>query len=159
MSRWVLLFTVVPAVELYLLLTLGGAIGAGPTVALILITGVVGATLARREGAGVLLALQQDLAKGLPPATRLVEGALVFAGALLLLTPGVLTDAAGLALLLPPVRRAVAPALLRQVSSWGAQHQTSVRFGRVDATGASVFTEDAPPTGGARPSPFDHPVP
>ena len=74
--KLLLLMTVVPAVELYLLIELGRWMGTMETVLLILVTGTVGAALAKREGLGVLQQLQQDSRKGIPPADRLVEGRL-----------------------------------------------------------------------------------
>lgn len=112
MWKLALLFTVVPAVELFLLLQLGSLLGPMQTFLLVLGTGIFGAWLAKREGFAVLRQLQADLAKGLPPAVRVVEGALVLVGGLLLVTPGVLTDLTGLLLLLPPVRRSIAPRIV-----------------------------------------------
>lgn len=112
-----LLMTVVPAVELYLLLQLGSLLGPTPTFLLLLLSGVVGAYLAKREGLSVLAALSADLQRGLPPAARLAEGALVLVGALLLITPGVFTDLVGLLVLIPPVRRALAPRLVRALGA------------------------------------------
>lgn len=116
MWKLFLLFTVVPAVELFLLLQIGALLGPTPTFLMLLGSGILGAWLAKREGMGVLRQLQDDLGKGLPPASRLVEGALVITGSLLLITPGVLTDFAGILVLLPPVRRWLAPRVIR----WGA---------------------------------------
>ncbi len=112
MWKLFLLFTVVPAIELFLLLQMGSFLGPMPTFLFVLGTGILGAWLAKREGFAVLRQLQQDLGKGLPPATRLVEGALVLAGGMLLITPGVLTDLTGILLLMPPVRRSLAPRLV-----------------------------------------------
>lgn len=112
MVKLLLLLTIVPAVELYLLLQIGSWLGPLQTVALILITGMVGAYIAKREGFGLLTTLRDELAKGMPPGERLMEGALVIAGGLLLVTPGVFTDLAGFALILPPTRRWVAPRAL-----------------------------------------------
>ncbi|MBA2321225.1 MAG: FxsA family protein, partial [Deltaproteobacteria bacterium] len=106
------LFTVVPAVELFLLLQLGSLLGPMQTFLIVLGTGILGAWLAKREGFAVLRQLQADLAKGLPPAVRVVEGALVLVGGLLLVTPGVLSDLTGILLLLPPVRRSIAPRIV-----------------------------------------------
>ena len=156
MTRLFLLFTLIPAIELYLLVRIGSLFGAEVAVALVLFTGVVGAWLARREGVAVLTALQADLARGIPPAGRLVEGAMVLAGGILLITPGVLTDLTGIALLLPPVRRWLAPRVIAALADWGARHATVVQFGTVGADGGSVF-QGSPPRD-ARPSPFDHPV-
>lgn len=114
--RLLLLMTVVPAIELYLLMQLADLMGIFETVFLILITGSVGATLAKREGLGVLNQLRADLKKGLPPADRLVEGLLVLIGGTLLITPGVLTDLAGFSLIFPFTRRWLAP----RVKTWAA---------------------------------------
>ena len=138
LMRLLLLMTIVPAVELYLLMQLAEAMGIFETVLLILVTGSVGATLAKREGLGVLTSLQADLKKGLPPADRLVEGLLVLVGGTLLITPGVLTDLAGFSLIFPVTRRWLAP----RVKNWGAK-----RF-KFTTLGAGV-----PPSGGGVPAP------
>jgi UPF0716 protein FxsA len=117
MWRLFIAFTVIPALELYLLLQIGELLGPTPTFLLLLSSGLLGGWLAKQQGLTVLRDLQTDLQRGLPPASRLMEGALVLAGSLLLITPGVLTDVAGLALLVPPVRRWLAPRAMR----WGAQ--------------------------------------
>lgn len=115
--RILLLLTVIPALELYLLLQIGSLLGPTPTLLLILLTGVVGAHFAKREGWGVLMTLQQDLTRGLPPADRVMEGVLVLLGGLLLITPGVVTDLLGFVLLVRPTRRLLAPRLLKALSS------------------------------------------
>ena len=97
-------FVIVPLLELALLIRIGGALGAWPTLALVAGTGLLGAVLARREGTRVLLALQRDLAAGRLPTESLVSGASVLIGGAFLLTPGVLTDLAGLFLLFTPTR-------------------------------------------------------
>lgn len=98
-------FVLVPLLELALLIRIGGVVGPWPTLALVAGTGLLGAALARREGMRALLALQRDLAEGRRPAESLVSGASVLVGGAFLLTPGVLTDLAGLFLLLPFTRR------------------------------------------------------
>ncbi len=100
-------FVLVPLLELALLIRLGTLVGAWPTLALVVGTGLLGAALARREGTRALLALRRDLAEGRLPAQSLVAGASVLVGGAFLLTPGVLTDLAGLFLLLPVTRRLV----------------------------------------------------
>lgn len=102
--RLFLLFTLVPLVELWLLFRIGGWIGAGPTIALVLITGIAGATLARREGAHAWSAVQAELAAGRIPGRKLLEALLVLMAGIVLVTPGVLTDALGLLLLARPLR-------------------------------------------------------
>ncbi len=105
--RLLLLFTVVPLVELALLIKLGQAVGLGNTLAVVILTGLIGAALARAEGFGVLRRIQMELASGQLPGDSLLDGALVLAGGLLLLTPGLITDTFGLVLLLPFSRRLV----------------------------------------------------
>ncbi len=100
-----LLFLLVPLLEIYLLIVVGGIIGALPTVALVVLTAVVGAALARHQGLATLQRLQATMARGEAPAFEMLEGALLLVGALLLLTPGFFTDALGFACLLPPTRR------------------------------------------------------
>lgn len=115
--RLILLFTIVPAVELFLLLQLGAWLGPTTTFLVILLTGLLGATLAKREGLGVLRELQAELAKGLPPGSRVMEGVLVVVGGLLLITPGVFTDLTGFLLIFPWSRRWLAPRVLKYLAS------------------------------------------
>ena len=113
---FLLLFLLVPLVEIYFLIVVGGWIGALPTVALVVLTAVIGAALARHQGLATLRRLQANMERGEAPALELVEGALLLIGALLLLTPGFFTDAVGFACLLPPTRHALA--------LWALQHMT-----------------------------------
>jgi UPF0716 protein FxsA len=104
LGRLLLLFIVVPLIELYLLIEVGSRLGAGTTVILIALTGGVGALLARMQGFRVIVQIRERLGQGQLPADELLSGGLVVAGGLLLVTPGLLTDAVGLALLVPFVR-------------------------------------------------------
>lgn len=106
-----LLFTVVPVVELALLIQIGQALGALPTIGLVLLTGAVGAALAKHQGLSVLARIQAELRSGRMPAESLGDAALVLVAGVLLVTPGVLTDVVGFSLLVPPCR-AVARRLL-----------------------------------------------
>ena len=99
-----LLFTIVPIVELYLLIKVGKLIGALPTVLLVLAISVAGAWLVRAQGFAILTRIQADLAQGRIPAAGLLDGALALLGGLLLLTPGFFTDFLGLFFLAPPTR-------------------------------------------------------
>jgi UPF0716 protein FxsA len=111
--RLLLLFTVVPLVELLLLIKIGGLIGVTPTVAIVLATGVLGAWLTRLEGLKTLRGIREDLARGRMPADRLVDGLLILVAGAVLLTPGLLTDAFGFFLLVPPGRRVIRLALVK----------------------------------------------
>ncbi len=104
MVKLLLLFILVPAVELILLIELGGVIGTLATIALIVITGALGATLARRQGLGVLRQMQDELTQGRLPAGSLMDGAIILFAATLLMTPGFLTDTVGFLCLVPTFR-------------------------------------------------------
>ena len=107
LGRLLLLFTIVPLLELYLLIEVGSRLGAGVTVILIALTGGVGALLARMQGFLVIVQIRERLQEGRLPADELLAGGLIVAGGLLLVTPGLLTDVVGLAPLLPFVRSRV----------------------------------------------------
>jgi UPF0716 protein FxsA len=114
MFLWLFLgFTLVPAFEIYVFIKVAGAVGTLQTIAMIIVTGVLGAYLARREGFAVLRRLQSQIQAGHLPADELIDGAMILVGGALLLTPGFLTDVLGLALVIPPLR-AVLKDLLRK---------------------------------------------
>ncbi|MFC2076373.1 FxsA family protein [candidate division KSB1 bacterium] len=104
MGYLVTLFIVLPLAELYLLIEIGKVIGSIEVIGLIIVTGIVGAWLARSQGLYIISSIRTELAQGRMPAARLVDGVMVLAGGLLLLTPGLLTDAFGFTLLLPFTR-------------------------------------------------------
>ncbi len=104
MGKLLLLFIVVPAVELVLLIKLGGMIGLLPTLAVIVLTGTLGASLARWQGLGVLGKVQSELARGGLPAGPLVDGVIILVAGALLMTPGFFTDIAGFLFLVPGFR-------------------------------------------------------
>lgn len=109
-----LLFIVVPLVELFLLIEIGQRIGTLATIALIVGTGALGAALARQQGLSTLARLRAALAEGRPPAEPIVEGALILVAAAVLLTPGVLTDLVGFLCLIPACRRVALRAARRR---------------------------------------------
>jgi UPF0716 protein FxsA len=115
LGRLFLLFTLVPLVELFLLIELGGVVGVLPTIGMIAVTGMLGAYLAKREGRKALASYQQALASGRMPEDGIVSALLILVGGVLLIAPGVLTDVVGLALMIPPIRRGVAKLVTRRV--------------------------------------------
>jgi UPF0716 protein FxsA len=113
--RLFLLFVLTPLAELSLLVYLGTVIGPWYTILIVVATGALGAYLARNQGLAALARIRSSFQQGTVPSRELFEGALILAGGLLLLTPGVITDAAGFLVLIPPSRRAIASYLLALV--------------------------------------------
>ena len=111
-----LLFILVPLVELYVIIQVGQAIGALPTIAILLADSLLGSMLMRSQGRAVWRRFNEALSAGRPPAREVLDGGLVILGGAFLLTPGFVTDAFGLVLLLPPTRAVVRGALVRRFS-------------------------------------------
>ena len=103
--RLFLLFTVVPLIELYLLIKLGGYIGAAATVGVVIGTGIAGGLLAKNQGLAVLRQARGELDLGRIPAESLFDGALILIAGTMLITPGLITDCLGLLLLIPWTRK------------------------------------------------------
>ncbi len=100
----VFLFTVVPAVEIFLLFKVGGQIGGFNTFLIVILTGIVGASLAKTQGLSILMKIQEKTSQGELPGDQIIQGLMVFAGGLLLLTPGFATDILGFSLVMPGTR-------------------------------------------------------
>ena len=115
MAKLLLLFILVPAAELALLIEVGSRIGTATTILLIVATGVLGASLASRQGLEVLRQIQQETAVGRMPGGAIVDGMLIFAAGLVLMTPGFLTDVAGFLCLVPATRRVIKQAVARRL--------------------------------------------
>lgn len=140
LGRLFLLFTLVPLVELALLIRLGEWIGLGPTVALVLVTGAVGAGLARREGLRSWTRVREELSRGRVPGEELVHALLLVVAGALLVTPGVLTDAVGLVLLLRPARSRLFRALRSRFAD-------RIRAGQIRFSAGRPNAGDEPPGG------------
>lgn len=107
-GRLFLLFTLIPIIELYTLVQVGGVIGAFPTILVVIFTGAAGAWLARMEGFNTMLRVRESLNQGRMPADEMVEGLMILVAGIVLLTPGFITDFMGLILLFPPTRKPIA---------------------------------------------------
>ncbi|SCZ05391.1 FxsA family protein [Alkaliphilus peptidifermentans] len=105
--KLILLFTVIPIVELALLLRLNTYIGLGYTLLIVIFTGIAGAYLAKKEGKGILNNIRLEMSQGRMPGDELVNGLCVLIGGALLLTPGLLTDITGFILVIPVSREAL----------------------------------------------------
>ena len=100
-----IVFVLVPVAEMWILIEVGGWIGALPTIALVVVTATVGLSLLKRQGLSTLLSARQKMNEGSIPATELVSGVMLAVGGALLLTPGFVTDAVGFVLLIPQTRQ------------------------------------------------------
>jgi len=121
----ILLFTLVPAIELMLLIEVGGAIGAGNTILIIVFTGVLGAYLARLQGFLVFQKIQNDLNRGVMPNSEMIDGLMILVGGIVLLTPGFITDALGFLLLIPWTRFLIKKWFTKRFESMIARGQIS----------------------------------
>lgn len=99
------LFILIPLLEIYLLIKVGGAIGALPTVLLVIFTAVLGAVLLRTQGLFTYARVQASLARGELPTVAMLEGVVLLVSGAMLLTPGFFTDAIGFLGLVPPLRQ------------------------------------------------------
>ena len=111
----IVLFVVVPLVELAVIQQVAQAISLGPTLVLLLVDSVLGAVLVRREGSRAWAAFREALSQGRIPGDEIVQGALVLGGGALLLTPGFVTDLVGLLLVIPPTRRLLSKGIRTRV--------------------------------------------
>ncbi len=106
-------FLIVPLVEIYLLIKVGGLIGAGPTVFMVVFTAVLGAFLIRLQGISTMNRVREMLMRGEIPAIEVMEGLVLLVSGALLLTPGFFTDTLGFLGLVPPLRRHLILSFLR----------------------------------------------
>jgi UPF0716 protein FxsA len=113
-----LAFTLVPAAEIYVLLKVGGAIGPFNTVLVVILTAMAGAHLARIQGLQAMMAVRARLDEGQMPAEEMLDALIIFLAGVVLLTPGFLTDAAGLLLLFPATRLAFKRWLRKRFDDW-----------------------------------------
>jgi UPF0716 protein FxsA len=121
-----LLFTLVPAIELYLIIRVGSVIGAFNTILIIIFTGVLGAYYARQQGIRVVSNIQWKMQQGAVPGDDLVNGAMLLVGGALLITPGFITDFAGFSLIFPPSREAIKVGVKRYLEKKVRQGEVKV---------------------------------
>ena len=120
MPRFPLVFLLlvgVPVAEISLFVVVGGRLGLWITLGLVVLTAFIGASLFSRQGAATWQRAQRSLSQGQLPAREMVDGILILAAGLLLLTPGFLTDVVGFLLLTPPVRAILRAVLIRRFES------------------------------------------
>jgi UPF0716 protein FxsA len=148
----VLLFILVPIAELYVIIKIGGAIGTLPTLALLVADALLGFFLLRQQGRAAWVRFNRALAENRLPHKEVFDGVLIVFGGALLLTPGFITDAFGLVLLIPPTRALVRAFAMRMVRG------RMVAGGRVAYFGYGLpRSRRGPRPRGPRPAP--HPPP
>ena len=108
-------FTIIPIIEIYLLIEIGSMFGELTAVALVILTGLLGAFLARMQGLQTLYRIQESLREGRMPSGELLDALLIVIAGLVLLTPGFLTDSVGFLLLIPATRNSIKYWLRRQI--------------------------------------------
>ena len=128
-GRLLALFLITPIVELALLIQLGDWIGFWPTIAIIVVTGVTGTYLAKREGLSVWRRFNERLQRGDLPGQELLDGVIILIAGALLITPGVLTDIAGFVGLIPLSRRYLRGYLNRRIQKAAASGSARFSFG------------------------------
>ena len=141
------IFVVVPLAELYVLIQVGQAIGALPTIGLLLLDSVLGTLLMRTQGAAAWRRFNEALAAGRLPHREVADGFLVILGGALLLAPGFLTDIFGVLLLLPPTRALIRPVILRVL----VRRAMAGGRGGPGAPGGGFAFGRVPGAGGAQP--------
>ena len=115
MLKLILAFTIIPIVEIYLLIEIGSIFGVLTAITLVILTGSLGAFMARMQGLQTLFRIQESLREGRMPSRELLDALLIVIAGLVLLTPGFLTDLAGFLLLIPTTRNSITSWLQRQI--------------------------------------------
>ena len=144
LAKLIMLFAGVPFIEMLILIKLGEVIGFWPTMWLVIITGILGASLARHQGLRVFQEIQRELAEGHVPAAQMIDGLLVLIGGIVLLTPGLITDLIGFSLLIPMVRGWIRTLLQKRFS------EMTVSGTATTEVYARVIESDDENTGGTR---------
>ena len=125
-----LAFTIIPFLEIYLLIEIGSYIGAFNTLLIVVLTGFLGALLARYQGLKTMLKVRESLAHGEMPAEHLLDALLILLAGIVLLTPGFLTDLAGLIILIPTTRFHFKKWLRKKFDSLITTNQVNVTLSR-----------------------------
>ncbi|MBO0992319.1 FxsA family protein [Bacillus sp. SD088] len=118
MRQWVLLFIFLSALEIGVFMLAGKWMGIMPTVLLIIVTGMVGVYLTKKQGVNVLYQLQSQIQNRQPPGIAMLDGVCVLIGGILLICPGFITDLLGLLLLIPFTRKFIRPSMIKMIKNW-----------------------------------------
>lgn len=145
------LFIVVPIVELYVIIQVGGEIGVLPTIAILIADSIIGAWLLRQQGRAAWVRFNQALAQSKIPHREIIDGVLIIFGGAFLLTPGFISDVFGLILLIPPTRAIVRAAATRILTGRVAVGTRAATWGynrARDRAGRPTTSPQWPPPGG-----------
>ncbi len=112
-TKLLILFIIVPVIELYILIEVGKKIGSLSVIGIIILTGILGAYLVKSQGFMILKKIQNDIDEGILPGNSLIQGAIILVGGILLFTPGFITDIVGFIFLMPFTRKVVKNYLLK----------------------------------------------
>ncbi|MBW1765373.1 MAG: FxsA family protein [Deltaproteobacteria bacterium] len=123
-----LAFTVIPFLELYLLLTVGKYLGPLNTIMIVIITAFFGALLAKVQGLRTMLRVKESMLQGQMPAEELIDALLIFSAGVVLLTPGFITDLAGFLILIPYTRSLLKRWVRIRFQNWINQNRVNLTF-------------------------------
>lgn len=126
--KLILAFTLLPIAEIYVLIKLGGFLGAINTILIVILTAIVGGYLARLEGLKTMYQIRANLEQGIMPAEEMFNALLIFAAGLVLLTPGFITDIFGLLLLVPRTRTYIKIWLRKKLEQKFTQNRTHMDY-------------------------------
>lgn len=126
--RLLLIFSLVPLIELALLIKVGGYFGVLPTVILVAGTGIIGISLARAQGFQLINEVRTSFRRGQIPADHLIQGLMILIGAAMLLTPGLLTDTSGFLLIIPGSRKIAARFAKKKIKEWITKGKVNVSY-------------------------------
>jgi UPF0716 protein FxsA len=121
-----LAFTLVPFFELYLLIKIGYYLGAFNTIIVVIVTGILGAYLAKLQGIRTMMRVRESMNRGELPAEEMLDALLIFVAGIVLLTPGFITDLAGFAILIPNTRILFKQWLRKKFDQWISESKTNI---------------------------------
>ena len=124
--RLFLAFTLIPFFEIYLLIKIGYYLGAFNTVLVVIVTGLLGAYLAKLQGIKTMTRVRESLNRGELPAEQMLDAVLIFVAGIVLLTPGFITDLAGIAILIPNTRFWFKRWLRKKFDQWISENKTNI---------------------------------
>ena len=121
-----LAFTLIPFSELYLLIKIGYYLGAFNTILVVIVTGLLGAYLAKLQGIKTMMRVRESMNRGELPAEEMLDALLIFVAGIVLLTPGFITDLAGLSILIPNTRSLFKQWLRKKFDKWISENKTNI---------------------------------